>query len=110
MEKNAAAAGGRTPASVPMMPTPPPSALNLSSPKLGHLSPVNTNHNNTLNEGRASVVVNTNFTLPPTSYAEDDQRNIDRFQSGGSFPLSLSLPYHSIQFSLFVKYIQLNLI
>lgn len=82
MEKNAAAAGGRTPASVPMMPTPPPSALNLSSPKLGHLSPVNTNHNNTLNEGRASVVVNTNFTLPPTSYAEDDQRNIDRFQSG----------------------------
>ncbi|CAI9262994.1 unnamed protein product [Lactuca saligna] len=83
MEKNAAAAGGRTPSSVPMMPTPPPSALNLSSPKLGHLSPVNTNHNNTLNEGRSSVVVNTNFTLPPSSYAEDDQRNIDRFQSGG---------------------------
>ncbi|CAH1448437.1 unnamed protein product [Lactuca virosa] len=83
MEKNAAAAGGRTPSSVPMMPTPPPSALNLSSPKLGHLSPVNTNHNTTtLNEGRSAVVVNTNFTLPPTSYAEDDQRNIDRFQSG----------------------------
>ncbi|KAL8235581.1 hypothetical protein R6Q59_016662 [Mikania micrantha] len=91
MEKNAAA--GRTPSSVPM-PTPPPSALNLSSPKFGPLSPV---HTNSLNDGKS---VNTktdpsNFSLPP-SYVEDvmasrgpiplqseDNMN-DRFPSGVS--------------------------
>ncbi|KAL3851295.1 hypothetical protein ACJIZ3_013177 [Penstemon smallii] len=65
MERNAAA--GRTPSSVPL-PTPPPSALNLS-PKYGPLSPVNTNPlNDSRNMPRAEP---TNFTLPP-SYAEDD--------------------------------------
>ncbi|KAI3495503.1 hypothetical protein L1887_37844 [Cichorium endivia] len=68
IEKNAAS--GTTPSSVPM-PTPPPSALNLPSPKSTPLSPVNTDS------------LNTNFTLPPPSYAEDDQQN-DRFQSGVS--------------------------
>lgn len=95
MEKNAAA--GRTPSSVPM-PTPPPSALNLSSPKFASLSPV---HTNSLNDGKSVNMKNepTNFSLPPP-YAEDDrlgnvmasrgpipaqsedQRN-DRFPSGG---------------------------
>ncbi|KAI3709962.1 hypothetical protein L2E82_39732 [Cichorium intybus] len=77
MQKNAAA--GTIPSSV-AMPTPPPSALNLSSPKSTPLSPVNTNSLNTRTDP-------TNFTLPPPSYAEDDrssqvddQRN-DRFQS-----------------------------
>lgn len=67
MEKNAAA--GRTPSSVPL-PTPPPAALNLSSPKFAPLSPV---HTNTLNDAKSvhSKVEPTNFSLPP-SYAEDD--------------------------------------
>ncbi|KVH89565.1 hypothetical protein Ccrd_008447 [Cynara cardunculus var. scolymus] len=68
MEKNAAA--GRTPSSVPM-PTPPPSALNLSSPKFAPLSPV---HTNSLNDEKSvnTKAEPTNFSLPP-SYAEDDR-------------------------------------
>lgn len=88
MEKNAAA--GRTPSSM-AMPTPPPSSLNLSSPKFAPLSPV---HTNSLNDGKSVNTKNepTSFSLPP-SYAEDsrgpvpvqpqDQRN-DRFPSGVS--------------------------
>ncbi|XP_055805496.1 protein MOR1 [Solanum dulcamara] len=68
MEKNAAA--GRTPSSVPM-PTPPPSSLNLSSPKFGPLSPVNTNP---LNDAKSvnNKIEPSHFTLPP-SYGEDDR-------------------------------------
>ncbi|XP_060193009.1 protein MOR1 [Lycium barbarum] len=68
MEKNAAA--GRTPSSVPMS-TPPPSSLNLSSPKFGPLSPVNTNP---LNEAKSvnNKVEPSHFSLPP-SYGEDDR-------------------------------------
>lgn len=68
MEKNAAA--GRTPSSVPM-PTPPPSSLNLSSPKFGALSPVNTNP---LNDAKSvnNKVEPSHFSLPP-SYGEDDR-------------------------------------
>lgn len=96
MEKNAAA--GRTPSSVPM-PTPPPSSLNLSSPKFGPLSPVNTNP---LNDAKSvnNKIEPSHFSLPP-SYGEDDrggnalpsrglssehlelQRN-DRLPSGGT--------------------------
>nr|GMD91866.1 protein MOR1 isoform X1 [Ipomoea batatas] len=68
MEKNAAA--GRTPSSVPM-PTPPPSALDLSSPKFGPLSPVNTNPSNDTKPVNAKVEP-THFSLPP-SYAEDER-------------------------------------
>ncbi|TMX02249.1 hypothetical protein EJD97_022255 [Solanum chilense] len=68
MEKNAAA--GRTPSSVPM-PTPPPSSLNLSSPKFGPLSPVNTNP---LNDAKSvnNKIEPSHFSLPP-SYGEDDR-------------------------------------
>lgn len=68
MEKNAAA--GRTPSSVPMS-TPPPSSLNLSSPKFGKLSPVNTNP---LNDAKSvnNKVEPSQFSLPP-SYGEDDR-------------------------------------
>nr|GME15506.1 protein MOR1 isoform X1 [Ipomoea batatas] len=68
MEKNAAA--GRTPSSVPM-PTPPPSALDLSSPKFGPLSPVNTNPSNDTKSVNSKVEP-THFSLPP-SYAEDER-------------------------------------
>ncbi|XP_022036003.1 protein MOR1 [Helianthus annuus] len=88
MEKNAAA--GRTPSSVPM-PTPPPSALNLPSPKFAPLSPV---HTNSLNDGKSvnTKMDPTSFSLPP-SYAEDDMsssrgqipvQSDDRFPSGVS--------------------------
>ncbi|XP_019231604.1 PREDICTED: protein MOR1 [Nicotiana attenuata] len=68
MEKNAAA--GRTPSSVPMS-TPPPSSLNLSSPKFGTLSPVNINP---LNDAKSvnNKVEPSQFSLPP-SYGEDDR-------------------------------------
>lgn len=106
MEKNAAA--GRTPSSVPLS-TPPPATLNLSSPKFGPLSPVNTN--NPLGDAKSinAKVEPTSFSLPP-SYMEDDrtapvlsrgthdqselgqqfvdQRN-DRFPSGGLLPAPL---------------------
>ncbi|KAJ8545561.1 hypothetical protein K7X08_018144 [Anisodus acutangulus] len=74
MEKNAAA--GRTPSSVPM-PTPPPSSLNLSSPKFGPLSPVNTNP---LNDAKSvnNKVEPSHFSLP-LSYGEDDR-------GGNAFP------------------------
>ncbi|KNA20108.1 hypothetical protein SOVF_055370 [Spinacia oleracea] len=62
MEKNAAA--GKTPSSVPLA-TPPPSSLNLSSPKLAPLSPV---HTNSLNPR----VEPTNFTLP-SSFSDDER-------------------------------------
>ncbi|KAL3522236.1 hypothetical protein ACH5RR_015070, partial [Cinchona calisaya] len=70
MEKTTAA--GRTPSSVPM-PTPPPATLNLSSPKFGPLSPVNTNP---LSDAKSmnTKMEPTNFSLPP-SYAEDDRSN-----------------------------------
>lgn len=94
MEKNAAA--GKTPSSVPM-PTPPPTSLNLSSPKFAPLSPV---HTNQLNDAKSTntKLEPTNFSLPP-SYAEDgrvvmsDQSELrphfgeqrsDRFPSGVS--------------------------
>ncbi|KAI5657025.1 hypothetical protein M9H77_25818 [Catharanthus roseus] len=69
MEKNAAA--GRTPSSVPLS-TPPPATLNLSSPKFGPLSPVNTN--NPLGDAKSinAKVEPTSFSLPP-SYMEDDR-------------------------------------
>ncbi|KAK4347121.1 hypothetical protein RND71_033460 [Anisodus tanguticus] len=74
MEKNAAA--GRTPSSVPM-PTPPPSSLNLSSPKFGPLSPVNINP---LNDAKSvnNKVEPSHFSLP-LSYGEDDR-------GGNAFP------------------------
>ncbi|KAM7525117.1 hypothetical protein LguiA_015019 [Lonicera macranthoides] len=61
MEKNAAA--GRT-TSVPM-PTPPPAALNLSSPKFAPMSP---EHTNPLNEAKSvnTQLEPTNFSLPPS--------------------------------------------
>lgn len=68
MEKNAAA--GRTPSSVPM-PTPPPSSLNLSSPKFGSLSPVNANSLNDAKNVNIKVEPS-HFSLPP-SYGEDDR-------------------------------------
>ncbi|XP_047310498.1 protein MOR1 [Impatiens glandulifera] len=81
MEKNAAA--GRTPSSVPLS-TPPPSAMNLTSPKFGHLSPVN--NTNPLMDAKSQnnkVAEPTSFSLPP-SYIEDDRTaaNTDRIQSG----------------------------
>ncbi|CAL5346001.1 unnamed protein product [Camellia sinensis] len=68
MEKNAAA--GRTPSSLPM-PTPPPAAINLSSPKFAPLSPVLTN---SLSDAKSlnTKVEPTNFSLPP-SYIEDER-------------------------------------
>uniref|UniRef100_A0A803LPT6 TOG domain-containing protein n=1 Tax=Chenopodium quinoa TaxID=63459 RepID=A0A803LPT6_CHEQI len=68
MEKNAAA--GRTPSSVPLS-TPPPSSLNLSSPKLAPLSPV---HTNSLNDSKSlnTRVEPTSFSLPP-SFSEDEK-------------------------------------
>ncbi|WCJ24432.1 ARM repeat superfamily protein [Euphorbia peplus] len=68
MEKNAAA--GRTPSSLPM-PTPPPSALNISSPEFAPLSPVQTN---SLNDMKSFNIKSepTNFHLPP-SYAEENR-------------------------------------
>ncbi|RZC65417.1 hypothetical protein C5167_009104 [Papaver somniferum] len=95
MEKNAAA--GRTPSSVPMS-TPPPVALNLSSPKYAPLSPL---HTQSVNESKSLNV--RQDSLPPP-HIEDvragnlrstisdpsemrqnmmDDRN-DRFQSGVS--------------------------
>ncbi|CAK9152494.1 unnamed protein product [Ilex paraguariensis] len=104
MEKNAAA--GRTPSSLPLA-TPPPAAINFSSPKFAPLSPVNTNP---LNDAKSVnfKVEPTNFSLPP-SYAEDervssrgplsDQSEIrhDRFPSGGYLHC-----HHSSSVSLFV--------
>ncbi|XP_021726403.1 protein MOR1-like isoform X2 [Chenopodium quinoa] len=68
MEKNAAA--GRTPSSVPLA-TPPPSSLNLSSPKLAPLSPV---HTNSLNDSKSlnTRVEPTSFSLPP-SFSDDEK-------------------------------------
>ncbi|KAI3741132.1 hypothetical protein L1987_58799 [Smallanthus sonchifolius] len=82
MEKNAAA--GRTTSSVPM-PTPPPSALNLSSPKFGPLSPV---HTNSLNDGKSvnTKTDPTSFSLPP-SYAEDDRSSSNVMASRGPIPV-----------------------
>ncbi|GMH05428.1 hypothetical protein Nepgr_007268 [Nepenthes gracilis] len=71
MEKNAAA--GRTPSSVPLS-TPPPSALNLSSPKLAPLSPVNTNSSIDAKYQNLRVEP-TNFNLPP-AYNEDRTGNM----------------------------------
>ncbi|CAI9087519.1 OLC1v1021600C1 [Oldenlandia corymbosa var. corymbosa] len=77
MEKTAAA--GRTPSSVPMS-TPPPVALNLSSPKFGPLSPVNTNPMSDTKSMNVKLEP-TNFSLPPSYAAEGDQRN-DRLPAG----------------------------
>lgn len=61
MEKNAAA--GRTTSVA--MPTPPPAALNISSPKFAPMSPV---HTNPLNEAKSVNTQGepTNFSLPPS--------------------------------------------
>lgn len=77
MEKNAAA--GRTPSSVPLA-TPPPAALNLSSPKFGPLSPVNTNP---LGDTKSinTKVEPTSFSLPP-SFIEDDRTAIPALSRG----------------------------
>lgn len=77
MEKNEAA--GRTPSSLPLS-TPPPAAMNLSSPKFGPLSPVNAN---VLNDTRSqnTKVEPSNFSLPP-SYAEDE-RAVNSIMSRG---------------------------
>ncbi|KAK3188824.1 hypothetical protein Dsin_028385 [Dipteronia sinensis] len=71
MEKNAAA--GRTPSSLPIS-TPPPAALNVSSPEFAPLSPV---HSNALNDAKLLNVKSeaTNFSLPP-SYAEENRASI----------------------------------
>ncbi|KAG5561588.1 hypothetical protein RHGRI_004590 [Rhododendron griersonianum] len=63
MEKNEAA--GRTPSSLPLS-TPPPAAMNLSSPKFGPLSPVNAN---VLNDTRSqnTKVEPSNFMAGVTS-------------------------------------------
>ncbi|GJV80911.1 hypothetical protein Tco_1516781 [Tanacetum coccineum] len=66
MEKNATA--GRTPYSVPM-PTPPPSAVNLPSPKYTPLSPV------------------------VSSYAEDD-RSVNVMAARGPIPVRSNYGYH----------------
>lgn len=68
MEKNTAA--GRTPSSVPLA-TPPPAALNASSPEFAPLSPV---HSNSLNDAKSLNVKSetANFSLPP-SYAEENR-------------------------------------
>ncbi|KAJ6332600.1 hypothetical protein OIU77_008628 [Salix suchowensis] len=68
MEKNTAA--GRTPSSLPIS-TPPPSALNVSSPDLQPLSPV---HTNSLNDSKLLHAKHeaTNFHLRP-SYTEDNR-------------------------------------
>ncbi|XP_076948805.1 protein MOR1-like [Bidens hawaiensis] len=82
MEKNAAA--GKTPSSVPM-PTPPPSAMNLPSPKFAPLSPV---HTNSLNDGKSvnTKAEPTNFSLPP-SYADDMSSSANVMASrGGPIP------------------------
>ncbi|CAO2823819.1 unnamed protein product [Amaranthus hypochondriacus] len=78
MERNAAA--GRTPSSVPL-PTPPPSSLTLSSPKLAPLSPV---HTNSVNDSKLvnSRVEPTNFTLPPFS---DDEKTGNATFRGPTF-------------------------
>ncbi|KAL3519697.1 hypothetical protein ACH5RR_017846 [Cinchona calisaya] len=70
MEKTTAA--GRTPSSVPIS-TPPPAVLNLSSPKFGPLSPVNTNP---LCDAKTMNIKlePTNFSLPG-AYTEDDRTN-----------------------------------
>ncbi|KAF9673107.1 hypothetical protein SADUNF_Sadunf11G0114300 [Salix dunnii] len=67
MEKNTAA--GRTPSSLPLS-TPPPSALNVSSPDLQPLSPV---HTNSLNDSKPlhAKLEATNFHLR-LSYTEDN--------------------------------------
>ncbi|KAL6992610.1 Protein MICROTUBULE ORGANIZATION 1 [Sarracenia purpurea var. burkii] len=80
MEKNDAA--GRMPSSLPMS-TPPPAAMNLSSPKFAPLSPV---HGNLPNDAKTlnTKVEPTNFSLPP-SYAEDE-RAINTITSRGSTP------------------------
>lgn len=90
MEKNAAA--GRTPSSLPM-PTPPPSALNLSSPKFAPLSPV---HTNTLNEAKSvnAKLEPASFSLPPSSYAEDD-RSVNAMMSRGPLPDQSELRQHT---------------
>ncbi|KAH7857794.1 hypothetical protein Vadar_016518 [Vaccinium darrowii] len=77
MEKNEAA--GRTPSSLPLS-TPPPAAMNLSSPKFGPLSPVSAN---VMNDTRSqnTRVEPSNFSLPP-SYAEDD-RAVNSIMSRG---------------------------
>ncbi|KAJ6841944.1 protein MOR1-like [Iris pallida] len=62
MERNAAT--GRTPSSLPMS-TPPPLALNASSPKLGPLSPV---HTKSLNQN--PEIINSNIQV--TYYEEED--------------------------------------
>lgn len=82
MEKNAAA--GRTPSSVPM-PTPPPSALNLSSPRFAPLSLVHTNSLNDANSVNTRVDP-TNFSLPP-SYTEDDRSSLNVMASRGPIPV-----------------------
>ncbi|XP_071930544.1 protein MOR1-like isoform X1 [Coffea arabica] len=83
MEKTTAA--GRTPSSVPLS-TPPPAALNLSSPKFGALSPVNTNP---LSEAKSmnTKLEPTNFNLPP-SYAEDDRGSDPALSRGPRFDQS----------------------
>ncbi|KAL5730206.1 Protein MICROTUBULE ORGANIZATION 1 [Ranunculus cassubicifolius] len=68
MEKNAAA--GRTPSSVPMS-TPPPVALNVSSPKFAPMSPV---HTNSLND-------TTTYDRSDMKHHMVDERH-DRFPSG----------------------------
>jgi cytoskeleton-associated protein 5 len=65
MEKNAAA--GRVTSVA--MPTPPPAALNISSPNFGAMSPVRTT--NPLNEAKSvNQMEPTNISLPPSSCTE----------------------------------------
>ncbi|ONK78042.1 uncharacterized protein A4U43_C02F13600 [Asparagus officinalis] len=77
MEKNAAA--GRTPSSLPMS-TPPPLALNASSPKFAPLSPVHTKSINTKPENAPS-----NLQVP---FTEDDGVNATAASYRGQTNLS----------------------
>ncbi|KAF8413913.1 hypothetical protein HHK36_001909 [Tetracentron sinense] len=88
MEKNAAA--GRTPSSLPIS-TPPPVALNLSSPKFAPLSPV---HTNSLNDTKSLNVKHetTNLNLP-LSYNEDD-RAVHAITLRGPTPVHSELRQH----------------
>ncbi|KAF9590616.1 hypothetical protein IFM89_035934 [Coptis chinensis] len=89
MEKNAAA--GRTPSSVPIS-TPPPVALNLSSPKLAPMSPV---HTNTLSDTKSQNVrlesVNSNLPL----FHHDDERGGNAMCRGPTYDQS-ELRHHMV--------------
>ncbi|KAF5193151.1 Mor1 [Thalictrum thalictroides] len=89
MEKNAAA--GRTPSSVPMS-TPPPVALNVSSPKFAPMSPVHTNSvNDTKLQNTRLEPVNSNMH----SVQNDDDRVSNAISRGATYDQS-DLRHHIV--------------